>query len=247
MANQPNVKLGSVSPRSVMQGETSASDQFPGVVIDTVPGFGLQTMDRGPGWHNAIRGTKNAYLREVPRLAEERGWDAVSIGGAPIELMNPGLYPDLAKRLSVPVATAMVSCSAAIKAFAAERALLMTGFFEGLDEMLYGYYCHEGIELVWPAAKPFIAYDDAARADPEVLFNMVKEALEAAGGVQVVYFQGAINSAPIVNRVEEELGIPTVSSGPANFWYLLNKLGRSYKVEGAERLLSEWLPLPEGA
>ena len=51
MANQPNVKLGSVSPRSVMQGETRASDQFPGVVIDTVPGFGLQTMDRGPGWH----------------------------------------------------------------------------------------------------------------------------------------------------------------------------------------------------
>ena len=243
MIDRPSVKLGSVGPRSVTGGETRSSVLFPGVVIDTVPGFGLNTMNRGAGWHNAIRGTKEAYLREVPKLAAERSWDAVSVGGAPIELMNPGLYTDLVERLSIPVTTAMVSCSAAIKAFSAHRALLMTGFFEGLDEMLYGYYAHEGIELVWPAAKPFTEYDDAARADPEVLFNLVKETLQTAKGIELVYFQGAINSGPIVNKIEAELGLPVVTSATANYWYLLSKLGKTYKIQGAERLLSEWRPL----
>jgi hypothetical protein len=243
VADQQTVKIGAVGPRSVMGRETRSSDIFPGVVIDGVPGFGLNTMDRGVGWHNAIRGSKEAYLREVPKLAAERGWDAVSVGGAPIELMNPGLYSDLAELLSIPVTTAMVSCSAAIKAFSAHKALLMTGFFEGLDEMLYGYYAHEGIELVWPAVKPFKEYDDAARADPEVLFNLVKETLQTAKGIELVYFQGAINSGPIVNKIETELGLPVVTSATANYWYLLSRLGKSYKIQGAERLLTEWRPL----
>ena len=140
-------------------------------------------------------------------------------------------------------ATSSVSCSAAIKAFSAHKALLMTGFFEGLDEMLYGYYAHEGIELVWPAAKPFTEYDDAARADPEILFNLVKETLQRAKGIELVYFQGAINSGPIVNKIETELGLPVVTSATANYWYLLSRLGKTYKIQGAERLLSEWRAL----
>src|SRR5439155_7144520 len=159
MADQKEVIVGSVGPRSVTEGGARASEIFPGVVFDNVPGWGLQSMDRGPGWHKAIRGSKEAYLREVPKLAKERKWDAVSVGGAPIELMNPGLYDDLSARLDIPVATAMVSCSAALKAFGAKRAVLVTGFFEGLDEMLYGYFAHDGIELIWPDAKPFGDYD----------------------------------------------------------------------------------------
>jgi hypothetical protein len=256
VTNQGTVKIGSVGPRDTSPdaarraAEGTAgprAERFPGVEIDSVAGLDILTQDRGPGWHNGLRGAKEKYLDVVPRMAKERGWEGVTIGGAPVELMNPGIYQELKKRLSVPVTTAMLSCAAAMHAFGAQKALLMTGFFEGLDEMLYGYYCHEGIELVWPSKKPFADYDEGSRrTSPETLFEMLKSGLKEHKGVQAVYFQGAINSGPILQRVEEELGLPVVSSGQANNWYILSRLGKRYPTPGGMRLFSEWPALAQG-
>ena len=250
---EATIKIGTVGPRdtraeNVARGQADPARRFPGVYIDNMPGLGVLTQDRGPGWHNALRGIKHVYLREVPKLAKERNWDAVAVGGAPVELMNPGLHAELQELLSIPATTAMMSCLAAMKAFGAKRALLMTGFFEGLDEMLYGYYVRDGIELVWPKTKPFTDYDAGSRRmSPEVLFSMVQEGLQTYKDVDVVYFQGALNSEPILERVESELALPVVSSGLANTWYILSKLGLAFSVQGAGRLLSEWPALPQRA
>lgn len=243
MTNSDTVTIGSIGPRSVRDNSTTASEIFPGVITDYVAGWGLQSMDRGPGWHKAIRGSKADYLREIPKLAAERHWDAVSVGGAPIELMNPGLYDDLSARLDVPVATAMVSCSAALRTFGIEKALLITGFFEGIDEMLYGYFCHDGIELVWPDSKPFADYTAGSNSDSSVLFDLTKRTAEENPGVKAVYFQGSVNVRPIIGRVESELGL-TVVSGTAYQWYILSRLGKKFHVKGGGRLLEEWPALP---
>jgi maleate cis-trans isomerase len=101
--------------------------------------------------------------------------------------------------------------------------------------------------LVWPKKKPFSDYDEGSRrTSPDVLFDMAKQGLNENSGVQAVYFQGAINSGPILERVEKELGLPVVSSGQANNWYIISKLGRRYPLSGAIRLFSEWPPLPRG-
>jgi maleate cis-trans isomerase len=73
---------------------------------------------------------------------------------------------------------------------------------------------------------------------------MVKQGLKDYPGVKVVYFQGAINSSPIIQRIETELGLPTVSSGQANNWYILSRLGKRFSVPDGGRLLSEWPALP---
>jgi hypothetical protein len=252
MTTSKTLKIGSLGPRELSEEERrrasetppAALEGFDNVVIDSVPGIYLRTQDRGPGWHNHLRNARETYLREVPRLAAERGWDGVIASGAPVELLNPGLHTELQALLDVPLTTAMVSCAAALKAFGARRALLITGFFEGLDEMLYGYYAHEGIELVLPASKPFTDYDEASRRrSPDVFFEMARHALATQKDIDAVYFQGAIPSGPIHQRVETELGLPVVS-GHANLWYVLSKLGRKDRIPGALRLHAEWPPLP---
>lgn len=248
------LSIGAISPRDTRaekesRGEESQRiERFPGVVIDIVPGLQVLASDRGPGWHHALKGAKQAYLDHVPRLVEEHGWDGVTVPGAPVELMNPGLHRQLQAMLDVPVTTAMVSCAAALRAFGAERALLITGFFEGLDEMLYGYYVRDGVELVWPTVKPFVDYDEGSRrTSPETIFELTRDALERTPDVQAVYFQGAINNRPIERRVESELGLPVVSSITACEWHILSRLGARRPIEGAGRLLEEWPPLPSDA
>ena len=244
MAPSP-ITIGTVGPRPGGTGPGSHADLFPGVVIDDI-GIDVLGMDRGVGWHLGLRGKKAVYLREVPKLAAERGWDAIAVIGAPVELMNPGLYRDLQAVVDVPVVTAMVSCAAALKAFSVGRALLMTGFFEELDHLLTGYFVHEGIELVRQESKPYATYDEGSQASADAVFDQTKRAVAADGNVDAVYFQGALPNREIIGRIESELGLPVVSSQVANYWYLLNKLDSPRPVEGAGRLLSEWPALPAG-
>ena len=245
MSTATTITIGTVGPRTVGTGPGQHADLFPDVAIDGL-GLGVLGMDRGVGWHLGLRDKKSVYLREVPRLAIERSWDAVAVIGAPVELMNPGLYRDLAAVLEVPVVTAMVACAAALKAFSAQRPLLMTGFFEELDHLLAGYFVHEGIELMRQQSKPYATYDEGSKASADAVFDQTADAIAAAGNVDAVYYQGALPNREIIGRIESELGLPVVSSQVANYWYLLNKLGKPRPVEGAGRLLSEWLDLPAG-
>ena len=245
MVTRSTLRIGTVGPRTVGTGPGQHADLFPGVDIDDL-GLGVLGLDRGVGWHLDLRGKKAVYLREVPKLSRERGWDAIAVIGAPVELMNPGLYSDLLTVVDVPVVTAMVACAAALHAFSSKRPLLMTGFFEELDHLLTGYFVHEGIELVCQKSKPYATYDEGARASADVIFSQTVAAVAAEGHIDAVYYQGALPNRKIIERLESELGLPVVSSQVANYWYLLNKLGEPRPVNGAGRLLSECPALPWG-
>ena len=243
MATESTLRIGTVGPRTSGTGPGQHADLFPGVDIDDL-GIAVLGMDRGVGWHLGLRNKKSVYLQEVPKLSRDRGWDAIAVIGAPVELMNPGLYDELLTVVDVPLVTAMVACAAALHAFSAKRPLLMTGFFEELDYLLMGYFVHEGIELVRQESKPYTTYDEGARASADVIFRQTVDAAVTIGNVDAIYYQGALPNREIIEKIETELGLPVVSSQVANYWYLLKKLGELRPVDGAGRLLSECPPLP---
>ncbi len=45
---------------------------------------------------------------------------------------------------------------------------------------------------------------------------------------------------PIIQRIEDALNIPVITSNSAMIWNLLSKLGLRYSVKGYGRLLAEW-------
>ncbi len=45
---------------------------------------------------------------------------------------------------------------------------------------------------------------------------------------------------PIIQRIEDSLGVPVVTSNSAMIWNLLSKLGLRYSVKNYGRLLNEW-------
>ena len=46
--------------------------------------------------------------------------------------------------------------------------------------------------------------------------------------------------------MEADLNVPIVASNPAMLWFILSKLGLSYRIAGYGKLLSSWPPLPIG-
>ena len=45
---------------------------------------------------------------------------------------------------------------------------------------------------------------------------------------------------PIIQRIEDRLHVPVVTSNTSMIWNLLSKLGLTYSVKNYGRLLAEW-------
>jgi maleate cis-trans isomerase len=78
---------------------------------------------------------------------------------------------------------------------------------------------------------------------PEQLFGLVEKTF-AAHPAEAIYFQGAtLDPLPIIQQIENRLGVPVVTSNSAMLWHLLSKLQLKYAISGYGKLLREW-PAP---
>jgi Arylmalonate decarboxylase len=177
------------------------------------------------------RGKVDALIGEVRELVAEHGWQGVIISGAPKEALNPGMWERV---------------SAALKAFAAKRILLMTPVDDQLKKMYHDYLVGFGIEAVYPP-QTLRAHTDAQKLTSSDVASMTKSALAQYPQVDAIYFQGALlDPLPILDKLETELKVPIVASNPAMLWLILAKLGLSYRITGYGKLLSSWPDLPVG-
>ena len=75
---------------------------------------------------------------------------------------------------------------------------------------------------------------------PEQLFGLVEKAF-AAHPAEAIYFQGAtMDPLPIIQQIENRLGIPVVTSNTAMLWHLLSKLQLKHAISGYGKVLREW-------
>ncbi len=238
MAATNKVRIGFISA----SGATSPHFEgfralIPGDVEFDFEGLGL---DRGSLYVAEDRA--QATIRAVQRV-EQHGCQGIVVSGAPAEVLNPDLQQRLEAAVKVPVATAMTSCVAALKSFGAHRVLLMTPFDTDTNQKIRAHLEARSVEGVSPETA-FGAIDEAMRLTPEEVHAFAHASFEAAGAVDAVYFQGAVlDPLEIMDRLESEFACPVVASNPAMLWFILNRVGRTYHIEGCGRLLREW-PTP---
>ena len=235
-------RIGFISPSSATSAHFDNFKAFiPGDVQMDFHGLGLV----GSSLYD-LRGATEHILRSASDLATERRWHGVIVSGAPVALLNPGLLERLQAAVQVPVTTALTSCPAALRAFLAKRVLLMTPFDESMNQMIRDYLANCGIEAVSPS-QTFRHFTDAAKLTPEDVYSLTKKVLEKSKGIQAIYFQGARGLDPlmVLHRIEQELHTTVVASNPAMLWFILSKIGLSYRIRGYGKLLEQWPKLPE--
>ena len=192
------------------------------------------------------KGKVDALIGQSKQLIAERGWNGLIISGAPKEALNAGMWEQVSSALDIPVALALRSSVAALKAFAAKRILLMTPVDDQLKKMYYDYLAAFGIESFYPP-QILRAHTDAQKLTADDVEAMTRKALSEYPNVDAIYFQGALlDPIPILDKLETDLKLPTVASNPAMLWLILSKLGLSYNITGYGKLLASWPSVPAG-
>jgi hypothetical protein len=193
-----------------------------------------------------IRDKRGSIVQNMSDLVKEHQWDGLIVPGAPTELLNPGLLGDVQARLKIPVTTALNSCVAALRAFSVKNVLLMTPFDDTMNKMICDYLAKAQIEAMAP--EPFRHHTEAMKLGPEEVYTLTKKAFDRAQGIEAIYFQGAVlDPLKVLEKIERELQTTVVASNPAMLWFILSKLGLSYKIYGYGKLLEQWCRLPGGS
>lgn len=186
-----------------------------------------------------IADKKQTIVQRVKDFIAERGWKGVIVTAAPTEVLNPGLFDALQQALSVPFTTALHACVAALRAYGAPRVLLLTPFDAQLNDLIVQHLAKAGVTAIAPHS-----FDELAvpkRMPPDEVFDLAKKNLAAAGGVDAIYFQGAVlDPIKVLEKIESDLKATVVASNPAMLWYVLSRLGMKHPVGGYGRLLREW-------
>lgn len=194
-----------------------------------------------------VRDSLQDYLGTLDRMVEQveetvglHQWEAVALPGAPKEVFNPGLFQRLKETLRIPAVTAMAATSAALRACAAKRILLMTPFDETVNKGIRGYMAEAGIEAT-SAPQTVPVYTDALGLSSDQVLDLTRKAMKGVGPVDAIYFQGAIlDPLNIIEQMEEEFHTTVVASNPAMLWYMLTELGLTYHIHGSGKLLERW-------
>jgi maleate cis-trans isomerase len=81
---------------------------------------------------------------------------------------------------------------------------------------------------------------------PGELFRRVEASYRQNPTTQAIYFQGTtLDPLPIIQRLEDELNVPVISSNTAMFWNILSKLGSRFSIKGYGKLLLSWPDPPK--
>src|SRR5258706_1861992 len=186
-----------------------------------------------------IADKKETMVGRVEELAAELDWDGVIVTAAPTEVLNPGLYGGLKSALEIPFTTALHASVAALGAYSAKRALLLTPFDARLNDLIRRHLEKAGVSAVAP--HPFDELGVPQRMSGDEVFELARKTIGAAGKVDPVYFQGAVlDPIKVLERIETKLQITVIASHPAMRRLVLSKLGRAHPMAGYGRLLKEW-------
>ena len=239
MADSNDLKIGFIKPGA----GRSHYDHFSAMIPE---GIDLDMQDLGV-MQSALTdfaGRADAIVERVASMTRDAGWEGVIVPGAPVEVQNPGLRKRLAETLDVPFTMALEAGAQALRAYGANRILLLMPFDSAMNALITTHLTAEGFDLTL-ADLGFTSEQQAVDLDSSVVFDMARGAVAAAGDVEALYFQGAVlNPLDVIDEMESEFGVPVVASNPAMLWSIASKLGRSFSIQGKGRLVREWPALP---
>jgi maleate isomerase len=164
------------------------------------------------------------------------------VTGGFVTLFNPGLEAKIAEAVQIPVTGAVSSVTVALRALSATRVMLVTPFTADMNAHIEKHLTNIGFTVFpGPPYEKNRKPGAGVEISPDELFRRVEAGYKQRPTIQAIYFQGAtLDPLPIIQRLEDNLGVPVVSSNTAMLWNILSKLGGKFSIKGYGKLLSYW-------
>jgi len=212
--------------------------------LDNILPAGVTIAHEGLGLlgesYRDLAGKQDVIIGRALQLVRKHKVEGLMLTGGFVTLFNPGIEAKVADAIRLPVASAVSSAVAALTAFGAKSALLMTPFDRASNESIKTHVDNLGFTIHLGPAFDNRIPGSSLNLSPDQLFDLVADTFKKSPA-QAIYFQGAtMDPLPIIQRIEDALAVPVITSNTAMIWNLLSKLGLKYSVKGYGKLLKEW-------
>jgi maleate isomerase len=209
-------------------------------------------------WHSARASMASVTPEELERLVEASDVAAQSLADSPVEVIayaclvavmcrGPGAAADVESRLEAAVAAAphppaVVSSAGALTgalhALAARRVALVTPYMRPLAEQVAETIRGEGFEVTALVALEVSDNVEVGRLDPQGLPSIARELDLGSSDALVLSACVQMPSLPVVQQVQDELGLPVLTAATATARSILLALGLEPTIPGAGAALS---------
>lgn len=231
--------IGMIVPPAAGEVPPEAPALYEGRARFIAEGLGLTRLT--PEGYDGVVGDVASAAR---RLAG-RGADAVALMGTSLSFYKGAAFNrDLIARMEdaagKPATTMSVSIVNALRAVGAGRVAIGAAYVEAVNARLTAFLEEEGFEIVSLAALNI--------ADVEAIFRVTEGELralgaraahEAGGGADALFLScGGLRTLGVTTRLEDDTGLPVVSSAVAGAWGAMRLAGADAGVTGRGRLLA---------
>src|SRR5262245_53300233 len=238
MKTAKKIHIGILSPATADRPHFKSLEQMlPAEVTVINEGLGLLQNS----YHDLEGKTDEIAARAADFVRRNQVHGLIVTGGF-VTLFNPGLEAKVSDAVQIPVTSAVPSVTAALNALSVTKVMLVTPFTAEMNAHIEKHLTSLGFTVV-----PGPPYDKTRKPgagveiSPDELFRRVEASYRQNPTVQAIYFQGAtLDPLPIIQRLEDNLGIPVISSNTAMFWNIASKFGSRFSIKGYGRLLLSW-------
>jgi len=126
-----------------------------------------------------------------------------------------------------------------IEAFGAKKISVLTPYVEDLNVKEKEFLEDNGLEVTNVTGMQLLSSDDICWLKPEQIVDFAMKKFDRSADALVLSCTG-LHTAPIMDKLEHDLGKPVVSSNTAALWRMLRIARVEEKVPGFGRLLREY-------
>jgi maleate cis-trans isomerase len=189
-----------------------------------------------------LAGKTDAIVARAVDFVRRNPVQGLILTGGFLTLFNADLETRLAEAVRIPVTSAVSSVTAALDALSVKRLLLVTPFSADMNAVIARHLESLGFAVFFgPAFDKDRKPGAEVKIASEEIFRKVEESFGQNPSAEAIYFQGAtLDPLPLIQRLEDALGVPVVASNPAMLWNILSKIEARLSIKGYGRLLSSW-------
>jgi len=208
---------------------------LPQEVLLTNEGLGLLRDS-----YQNLAGKTDEIVARAADFVQRNKVQGLLVTGGFVTLFNPGLEARVAEAVGIPVKSAVSSVVAALRALSSKRLLLVTLFAADMNAVIAKHLESDGFAVFFGPA-----FDKDRRPgvdiEPRELSRKVEDSFRQNPSAEAIYFQGAtLDPLPIIQKLEDSLNVPVVTSNTAMIWNILSKLSLRFAIAGYGKLLSSW-------